>query len=40
VHGHLVAASKVKTELVDIAKLKDAAAQGEAEAVPAATARG
>jgi hypothetical protein len=40
VHGHLVAISKVTTELVDIAKLKEAAAQDAGETAPAPTAQG
>lgn len=40
VHGHLVAISKVTTELVDVAKLREAAAQGGSEAAPDATAQG
>jgi len=37
VHAHLVAISKVTTELVDVAKLREAAAQAKGEAAPAPT---
>lgn len=40
VHGHLVAISKVTTELVDVAKLRSAAAQGGGETTPDEPAQG
>ncbi len=40
VHGHLVTISKVRTELVDVAKLREAAAQTEGGAAPDDTAQG
>jgi trigger factor len=39
VHGHLVAVSKVTTELVDVAKLRNAAAEGGGETAPDAPAQ-